>query len=364
MVGQHVALISRDVRLVDGVRRLCAMAGQPLRVAAHTDDVPRLCRHASLVVVDSEAIDVVGEALRGQSADVVVVTDDAGRLSVWEAAVRVGASRVLTQPADDAVLLELVALASEPAGPAGPLLAVVGGRGGVGASTLAIALAWAAAEQNRPVTLVDLDGFGGGLDVALGLERVDGLRWPQLCSTRGVVASAALREQLPAIGDVAVVSVAAPAVADDPVVTMPDRAALASVLDATRRASGVVVVDLPRASTELADTVIVDATAVVLVVPAEVRAVAAATTCLRRLHTFRDDVHLVVRTDARGRLRDNDVTSALGLEHLATVRHEPGLTTASDAGEIMRWLRRSRLGRTAKQVTSELLPEATGPWHD
>lgn len=358
MVGQHVALVSRDSRLVDEVRQLCAMAGQQLQVCAQPSEVVRLCRHASLVILDGEALDVAGQALRDQPADVVVITDDARRLSIWEAAVRVGASRVLTRPSDNALLLELVVLASERTGPAGPLLAVIGGRGGAGASTLAVALSWAAAEQRRQVTALDLDPFGGGLDVALGLERMDGLRWSQLGSTRGVVASAALREQLPAVGGVAVLSVATSVAHDGEATALPDSAALTSVLEATRRGGGVAVADLPRWSTEAADAVLAECTAVLLVVPAEVRAVSSATTCAHRLRSLCDDIRVVVRLDGRSRLRDRDVTSALGLDLLATVRQEAGLSAAADRGEVIRWLRRARLGRTAKQMVDQLLSGA------
>jgi secretion/DNA translocation related CpaE-like protein len=360
VIEQQVALVSRDARLVDEVRQLCAMAGQSLQVTAHPGDVARVCRAASLVVLDAEAIDVVGETLRGQSGEVVVVTDDARRLPIWEAAVRVGARRVLTYPADNAALLELVALAAEPSGPSGPLLAVIGGRGGVGASTVGLALSWAFAGQGPPVTLVDLDPLGGGLDIALGLEQVDGLRWPQLCGTSGVVATAALREQLPAVGGIAVVSAAAPGANDRAGPAMPDRAALASVLDATRRGGGVVVADLPRWPCDVTDAVIADCTALVLVVPAEVRGVAAATTCLRRLKGLCADIRLVVRTDARSRLHARDVTTALGLDHLANVRHESGLGAASDRGEVLRWLPRSRLGRTSKHMASQLMAAVSG----
>jgi secretion/DNA translocation related CpaE-like protein len=360
VVGQHVALVSRNAQLVDEIRQLCAMAGQPLQVTAHPDEVARLCRRASLVVLDGEALDVAGQALRAQPADVVVVTDDAANLAVWEAAVRVGASRVLAHPADNALLLELVALAAEPPGPAGALLAVIGGRGGAGASTLAVALAWAVAEQPRTVTVVDLDPFGGGLDVALGVERVDGLRWPQLNRMRGAVPSAALREQLPAVGGLAVLSMAASVAPDGDAVALPDRPAVTSVLDATRRGQGVVVADLPRWSTDAANAVIADCTTALLVVPADVRAVASATTCAHRLRSLCDDVRVVVRIDGRSRLRANDVTSALGLDLLATVRHEAGLTAAADRGDLVRWLHRSRLGRTAKRSVGQLLSGGDG----
>jgi secretion/DNA translocation related CpaE-like protein len=334
------------------------MAGQPLQVTGQPGEVARVCRSASLVVVDSAALDLAADSLSGVVSEVVMVTTDRGRLATWEAAVRVGARRVLTQPDDNAALLELLALAAEPGGPPGHLVGVMGGRGGAGASTLAVALSWAATETGRPVTLVDLDPYGGGLDVALGLERAEGLRWPQLCDTRGVVASAALRQQLPAIAGISVLSAAAPNASEDVVVAMPDRPAVAAVLDATRRGGGVVIADLPRWPGEVTDHVLAECAALVFVVPSEVRAVAAARTTARRLRTLCSDLRLVVRTDPQSRLRDRDVASALGIERIAAMRHESGLASAADRGELIRWLRRSRLGRCAKGIAGGLLAVA------
>ena len=65
-------------------------------------------------------------------------------------------------------------LAGRPSG-SGPVICVVGGSGGVGASTLAAALAFVAARQAARSVLVDTDRLGGGLDLLIGAERVDGL---------------------------------------------------------------------------------------------------------------------------------------------------------------------------------------------
>ena len=59
------------------------------------------------------------------------------------------------------------------------------GSGGVGASTLAAGLAFVAARSGRRTALVDLDPGGGGLDLLVGAERLDGWRWPRLVAARG-----------------------------------------------------------------------------------------------------------------------------------------------------------------------------------
>src|SRR5690349_916184 len=58
----------------------------------------------------------------------------------------------------------------------GLVLGVVGGSGGVGASSFAAVLAATAGRS----LLVDLDVAGGGLDVVLGIEAEAGARWSGL----------------------------------------------------------------------------------------------------------------------------------------------------------------------------------------
>jgi hypothetical protein len=71
-------------------------------------------------------------------------------------------------------------------------IAVLGGSGGVGASTFAAVLAWAAG-----AALLDLDAVGGGLDVLLGIERTPGARWSALRLGGGRLDPRLLLEGLP-----------------------------------------------------------------------------------------------------------------------------------------------------------------------
>ena len=77
-------------------------------------------------------------------------------------------------------------------------VAVVGGRGGAGASTLACALARDGGSSAGAVMLVDADPLGGGLDLLLGAEGVPGLRWPDLAEARGRAARASCAPPCPA----------------------------------------------------------------------------------------------------------------------------------------------------------------------
>jgi secretion/DNA translocation related CpaE-like protein len=331
------------------------MAGQPVEVAAPGPDLPRVCRSAALLVVEDSAVEAVASVAGPERPDVVVVSDHTDLVETWRAAVRVGARHVVTLPGGAAELLDVLALINERPGAPGPMVGVIGGRGGAGASTLAVALGWAFARRDHAVMLVDLDFSGGGLDLAVGLEQASGLRWPDLSEVQGVVASSALREQLPSVDGMTVLAAASRSAGMDSPHPLPDGPAVSSVIDAGRRGGGVVVADLPRCTAAPIDAVVAACTVLLLVVPADVRAVAAATAVASRVQNLCNDVRTVVRLEARSRLRERDVVTALGFSHAATLRAESGVTAATDRAQLLAWLRRARMGRTAKSLADSIM---------
>jgi hypothetical protein len=131
-----------------------------------------------------------------------------------------------------------------------PVIGVVGGSGGVGASTFAAAVAAAAGRA----VLVDIDVAGGGIDVLLGIEDVAGARWSGLRVGRGHLDPDLLADGLPRWGSVSVLA------ADN----APPVDAVGQVLHAAA-ALGPVVVDLGRAESALR-TAAVERCALVLVI--------------------------------------------------------------------------------------------------
>src|SRR5262249_58841090 len=107
--------------------------------------------------------------LRRRDGVVIVCAD--GDPLVWRCAVAVGAQHVVVLPDGEAWLVGALADASESPAEPGRVLAVLGGRGGAGASVFASAVALAVVEAGRQAMLVDCDALGGGLDLALGAER-------------------------------------------------------------------------------------------------------------------------------------------------------------------------------------------------
>ena len=147
------------------------------------------------------------------------------------------------------------------------MIGVVGGSGGVGASTFAAGLARLAAntESGRRAVLVEIDPISGGIDVLLGVERVAGPRWSGLRLAGGRLEAAALAEGLPTWSSVAFVA------AD----VMPSPDAVAQLLPVAQRV-GPVVVDLPRWAASARSAALTRCDLVVLITGSDVASIAGA----------------------------------------------------------------------------------------
>jgi hypothetical protein len=142
-----------------------------------------------------------------------------------------------------------------------PVIGIVGGSGGVGASVFAAVLA----ATGGAGVLVDLDPIAGGLDVLLGIEDVAGARWSGLRLGGGHLDPRVLVDGLPRWSSVAVLS------AD----ILPDGGAVSQVLAAACRA-GPVVVDLGRWDSPARAAALQCCALTVLVSGADVRSVTGA----------------------------------------------------------------------------------------
>ncbi|RRO17223.1 septum formation initiator [Saccharopolyspora rhizosphaerae] len=348
----HPLLVVRDAELAEEVTRLAAASGSELERAPRL--LPTAWRTAPLVLLDEPtAVTCADRALprRRGVALVCRATDE----SVWRTAFGIGAERVLTLPADEPELIELLADAVDAPVGEGRVLAVLGGCGGAGASALATAASVVAARSGGRSLLVDCDPLGGGLDLALGLEREEGLRWSGLSVGAGRLGSATLRRALPkkrvGPGELAVLACDR----DRPPSGLTPEGVRA-VLGAGRRSGATVVCDLPRSPSSADGPVLGDAELAVVVVPAEVRACAAAARVVSAV-TERAGcpVRLVVRGPSPGGLRPRDVARAAGAPVLATMRPQPRLAAAVDRGDLVSAAhRRSPLATAADAALTEL----------
>ncbi|GLZ40977.1 septum site-determining protein Ssd [Actinokineospora sp. NBRC 105648] len=337
----------RDEALLDDVLRLSAAAGTEPHRAADVTEVRTRWHTAPLVLLDHESALACLAAALPRRAGVVVVSTGPPPTALWETAIALGAERVLSLPADETWLVGALADATEaPAGTAGRVIAVLGGRGGAGASVFAAALALSALDEGTSTLLIDCDPMGGGLDLVLGFEDQPGLRWPDLRLKAGRVPVSSLHSSLPGRtkGSAHLTLLSGARDGDGPA---PD--AVAAILEAGRRAGETVICDIPRCPDPSSNTALDRADLTVLVVPAELRATAATKRVAAHLATRGIRPALVVRTGSPTRLRPHDIAAAVELPLLATFRPDPALPTALDQGTFQ--LRpRSPLARAAHKV--------------
>ncbi|MCX5377534.1 septum site-determining protein Ssd [Streptomyces sp. NBC_00091] len=345
--GGRPLIITEDPLLLDDLLRLCAAAGAephvqhavPEQTGAGGDPggggdgsaggvagargVGWDC--APLVLVGDDAARRVRGAPRRDG--VFLVGRDLDDPFVWQRAVEIGAEEVLRLPDAESLLVDRIADVVEGAGRPALAVGVIGGSGGAGASTLACALALRAARAGERTILIDADPLGGGMDVLLGGESAEGLRWPDFAASRGRVGAGALEESLPELHALRVLSWDR----GDRVVVPP--AAMRSVVAAARRRGGVVVVDLPRRVDEAVAEVLAQLDLVLLVVPGELRSVAAAGRVAAGVRMVARDVRVVVRGRCPEGLDAEAVAGLLGAPLAGEVPVEVGLPGRVAEGE-------------------------------
>lgn len=342
----HPLVISADELLVDDLLHLLAAAGTTPELTHGGAALRRAHRSAPLVVLGADVLTVPAVRALPRRAGVVVASREELSGEGFETALALGAERVVLLPRDEGWLVERAARAVRDPVEPGALVVVSGCCGGAGASTLATALALAH-HGERPTVLVDADGRGGGLDLVLGAEWADGLRWPDLAGLRGRVDGGSVVAALPRAHGVHVLAPAREALDEVPA------EALVAVLSAARTEGHPVVVDLPhRVAPTLAERVLADADLVVLVVPGRVRALAAARAQLADPAWAR--AVLVARTSPGG-VGAGEVGVALGRSVAAELVHDRAALARGERGEPPQTGARTPLG----QVTRRLLPRLT-----
>lgn len=375
---ESVLIVTEDAELLDDLLRLCAAAGAEAEVApgapwgADGEGRPpgagqppgappssaagpqgeRAWRTAPLILVGDDRAGPLSSRAHAvaRRPGVLLVGRDLDDHSVWERGVRLGAEQVVFLPDAEGWLTGRIADAAEGVGSSALTVGVVGGRGGCGASTLSCALAVNAARRGERAMLIDGDPLGGGLDILLGGESATGLRWPAFVESRGRVGAGELRDSLPALHELRVLSWDR----GDSVVVPPQ--AMRSVLGAARRKGGVVVVDLPRQVDEAVAEALVQIDLCLLVVPAELRAIAAARRVASRMTMLLRDVRVVVRGPYAAGLSAPEVARLLDAPFAGELPVEEGLLDSVARGVPPGAVTEGALARFCGEFWSRALP--------
>lgn len=326
----RAVVVAADGEVRDAV--FAAAAALDVRpVSSDVAGLGALWRSAGTIFVDQELAPAVADLAPAPRDDVFLVGTDPAELGRWSMPLGAG---VVVLPEGRAWLSSVLARGS--AASRAPVVAVLGGSGGIGASTLAAALAVRAVGMGHSVALVDVDPSGGGIDLLLGAERVPGWRWPRLSGAQGYLGD--LRPYLPEVDGVALLSMARGPGLDVA------REPLAAVLGSLCRSFDLVVIDPGRGLGAAARESVRLATEVLLVVGSSLRSVAAARQVADVLELA--DASVVLRPQPGGSVPLGAVAETLGLPVIARLEEEPRLRAAAEAGDRPVGRRRGRRGYT------------------
>lgn len=349
--ARRVVAITADRELRAAAARLGALAGVAVETWGASDGVRAGWRSADVVIVGADLAGAIAASEPGRRHGVVVITAGPRDDALWRSAVQLGAVGLFSVPAEERDVVELMVDVVEPAVSTSSVLAVVGGCGGAGASTLAVAIGLVSA-RSQPTVVIDGDRLGGGLDVLFGIEEVPGLRWPELSDTRGRVAGSLFSERLPRAAGCAVLSW------DRGGHQAATTDAATAVVAAASRAFGLVVIDLPRSLDAAAAVLAGAADRIIVVTTVGIRAVAATASLLADLATGFAPIELVVRDPGGGRLTTREVERAVGLPVRAAISSEPAVATAADRGTGPLVRPRGSLARTCGELLATVARSA------
>lgn len=348
-----VLALTADPRLEADLSRLAAAAGAGLEVMADPGEARSAWSRASVVLVGPDALSALAVTSPPRRERVHVVARDPIPDALFRAALSVGAESVLELPAAESWLVETLTDTADGTTGGGGVVCVVGGSGGAGATTFAAALAAVAASDLpgasdlRPVTLVDADPLGPGIEHVAGVEDLAGTRWGPLLESAGRLGSRSLLASLPQSEGLAVLGWGSGA-------RLPlTREVVREVLSAAQRGSELVVVDLPRYSAPVTQEVLHRCDHLVLVTTLTLPAVASAAQVVSQVVPHVSRCHLVARGPVSA-LDPDHVSAALGMPLVAEMADQRRLAEAIEMGLGPVRERRGPLARAARATLGAL----------
>lgn len=341
-----VLAVTTDVGLMDDIRRLVMASAQEVHCANSVGEAQSRWAEASLIFLGSDQVSAVRSAAMPQREKLVVVAQAGSTDTIYREAMSVGAEQVVQLPDDESWVTDHLAQIDAEEGRRGLVVAVIGGSGGVGCTSFVAACAMAARSLGKSPVVVDLDSVGCGLDVVLGGDEPQpGVRWSELYRVSGRVPGKSLVDGLPRVGEIPVLSWG------ETQPQLPSREALGIVLDSLKTSFDVVLVDLPRASQDIAKVVMSRAQVVSFLARSGVIGGLAAKRAAEWILESHSTVDLLVRPRAGGDPTGSDIRDLgelLGIDPLLIVPDCKEVEIELEAGLAPGTNSKSKLGSVAK----------------
>lgn len=311
-------LISADQSLVDETLSIAAAAAVEPTVL--TEPSLLFDRWAGLdtVLVGEDCAAAVASLHLPDGPKIHLVGRDPTILATWSMPLR---ASIVTLPGGAEALSNVFSQRSS--AHTSTVVTVRGASGGVGASTLAVGLAYQAAQQGFTSAVVDVDPLGGGIDLLLGAENVAGWRWDRLSQAQGQMGD--LSPILPCVDGLHFLSMprqSAFAVGCEPV---------AAVLRSLRQTHRFLATDPGRGREASGEECSRIATVQLLVVSTSVRSIAAAHQTLEKWVGVAPQ--LVIRRDPGTHATEDIIASQLELPVAGVLPHDPRTSAAAEYGE-------------------------------
>ncbi|AKK02171.1 septum site-determining protein Ssd [Corynebacterium epidermidicanis] len=331
-----------DPTLHPEVMHIAAATGHKIVDTVEPVEIARLARSASAVVVDKDAALTLKDL--PPRPGIYFVAADPGPID-WRSALRCGAEDGYVIPAQSPELLRALGSSQEPEPPAlgrRNCLGVMPAVGGAGASTLAAAVALASGSG----VLIDADPYSGGVDLLLGIESELGARWGDISFDSGQVSSHDLRQALPKAQQVSVLTSHRGA-SVGPTFSPAD---VVRAVDSLRTED--VIIDLPRWGDQMIE-IAAGCAALVVVIPAEIRALSAAADIAARSRRQLSATEMVAVLRHRGWC-GVDLAEAERLAGMPIIAELPHVSTLSKSVETQGLV---KLPRALKKCAEEILAE-------
>ena len=312
----HALLVTRDDRVITEFQKITAVTQTPLVIESEPNAAN--LSNAYRVFVASDC----AQELLNHPEIVLVVIGTTGP-ETWRLAAKLSANHIAVIPDSRDWL---VAHLSAPVTQKGLCVAIIPGAGGAGASLLSAGLAFHARQFFSDVVLVDLDENSAGLDVVLGIETQQGMRWQDFHSLTGSISGSDILRGLPSRDGVALLT-------HNDSEALPDKLLRDTIIQQLRSVAGLVIIDFPRFTNQISATEILKQCDVAFVVtPSTVRGSASTKKGIAHISKHVTNVELVIRNLPGTNLDALRIAQSLDVPLAGVVNSDPRIVEQIEQG--------------------------------